>query len=226
MKIAVTCACSREMAARAIPKGSYRCGCGSSVRVTVQVPARETCTVEGCDRVVERSEVVALCGAHVKAITLALVADVYNNYPPNTWMPTVRKYKDAFGHMPEMPEWLARMEYSTPVDPDAGKYKKHEPVVYFAIVGDQVKIGTTSNLIERFMAINLPPGAVIHTIPGSASLEKHYHHTFAEERTTRTEWFKLSPRLRSHIDELVQSGKATCPDSVMQLSTRSFRSIG
>ncbi|GAA0719985.1 GIY-YIG nuclease family protein [Dactylosporangium roseum] len=226
MQITVTCVCSREMKPRAIPKGTFRCGCGAGVRVVAHEAETIRCAAAGCDLAAERTEVVPLCGAHVQEMTLALLPDTYANYPPSSWVRAGREYKTTFDSEPNKPDWLVRLDSAPAVHPAELGPRKHEPVVYFALVGDQVKIGTTTNLIERFMAINLPPGAVIHTIPGSYEVEKSYHRRFAAERTPRTEWFRLSSRLRSHIEDLVQSGEATCPDSVTQLSTRSFRSTG
>lgn len=77
--------------------------------------------------------------------------------------------------------------------------KSHAPVVYFVRVGHNVKIGTTTKLRERLMALYLGPEDVLAVVPGGKDTEAAYHDRFADAHLDvpgRAELFRLSPRLR------------------------------
>jgi hypothetical protein len=71
-------------------------------------------------------------------------------------------------------------------------------VVYYLRFDDRVKIGTTANPRQRL-------GAIWHDEllafeRGDRTLERRRHEQFAVDRFARTEWFRLTPRVRDHID--------------------------
>ncbi len=218
-QITVTCGCTRTMTPRAIPKDSFACGCGVRVRLATEAKPAAACVAPDCTNSPTRTEVIPLCLDHVEKLTFALMPDVYAAFPPSAWLKTVQEYEKRFATVPVKPKWAVELEAlrqqpfslhpaGVPIDPT------HEPVVYFAMVGDQVKIGTTQNIVERFTQMNLPPSARVYVIPGSYPQEKSYHRRFAAERHRRSEWFDLSDRLRTHIDALIEQGEAACPSSV------------
>lgn len=85
--------------------------------------------------------------------------------------------------------------------------EKRDSVVYFAIVGDQMKIGTTVNIHARFGGM-LPPQAEVYFMSGARKEERSHHETFRDERIGNTEWFRYSDRLRDYVASLVASGVA------------------
>jgi hypothetical protein len=70
-------------------------------------------------------------------------------------------------------------------------------VVYYLGYADRVKIGTTANPRQRFTAIWHEDLLALER--GDRALERRRHAQFAEERYERTEWFRHSDRLRTHI---------------------------
>lgn len=78
-------------------------------------------------------------------------------------------------------------------------------VVYYLRLGDQVKIGTTTNLPRRMASLYVDhdPEALLATESGGRAVEAERHGQFAAERVyANRELFRLSPRLAAHIDEL------------------------
>lgn len=80
-------------------------------------------------------------------------------------------------------------------------------VYYIGVKGDgHVKIGTTKNLQARLRSLATARAdgnllMVLATEPGTYELEQKRHAQFAESRA-HGEWFKLTPALQQHIDEL------------------------
>lgn len=82
-------------------------------------------------------------------------------------------------------------------DPDL---KTH--VVYFMYGAGRIKIGFTTNLVEREDGIGNQcpiPIYVIGSIPGGKITEFRKHHQFADARIYG-EWFSLSPALHEFLD--------------------------
>lgn len=71
-------------------------------------------------------------------------------------------------------------------------------VVYFARVGNLVKIGTTSNLWQRMSSLGNPE--LLGVLPGGYRAERQHHRHFAAEHVTG-EIFEASDRLLAYIDE-------------------------
>lgn len=71
-------------------------------------------------------------------------------------------------------------------------------VVYYLRYADRVKIGTTANPRQRLAAIRHEELLAFER--GDRALEQRRHAQFATDRWPRTEWFRLSDELRTHID--------------------------
>lgn len=76
-------------------------------------------------------------------------------------------------------------------------------VVYYVRVGEQIKIGTTQQILSRRFT-DLPPGRQLLAVePGGEQVEKARHTQFALERVAvNREWFTPSARLWIHIADL------------------------
>jgi hypothetical protein len=75
------------------------------------------------------------------------------------------------------------------------------PVVYYMRIGNRVKIGYSTNLIERLNAIN--PEELLAAESGSPEVERRRHRQFGQYRT-HGEWFRLEGKLAEHIERLRQ----------------------
>ncbi|MCR2809820.1 MULTISPECIES: GIY-YIG nuclease family protein [unclassified Microbacterium] len=71
-------------------------------------------------------------------------------------------------------------------------------VVYYLRFEDRVKIGTSGNPRQRLAAIRHDD--LLGFERGDRRLEHRRHAQFLDERFDRTEWFRLSDRLRAHIE--------------------------
>jgi uncharacterized Zn finger protein len=95
----------------------------------------------------------------------------------------------------ELAQTLRSWEERLPADRTA----RNAPCVYYLRFGDRVKIGTTTNLALRLVAI--PHDELLATEPGSLALEKQRHEQFAHLRV-RGEWFSHAGALADYIDSL------------------------
>lgn len=71
----------------------------------------------------------------------------------------------------------------------------HGPVVYFARIGRNIKIGTTQNLRSRMRQLYLDLDDILAVVPGGELVEGAYHQRFSGsqvEAEGRTELFRLS----------------------------------
>ena len=73
-------------------------------------------------------------------------------------------------------------------------------VVYYLRLGERVKIGTTFTPRHRFAA--LPHDEVLAFERGDRLVERARHVEFAADRLGTSEWFALSPGIRSHVKTL------------------------
>jgi hypothetical protein len=76
--------------------------------------------------------------------------------------------------------------------------ESHAPVVYFARMGDKVKIGTTTNLKRRMRDMYLDLSDVLVVVPGGKDVEAAYHKRFGSSRVDedgRQELFRIDHRL-------------------------------
>ncbi|MEW1754087.1 GIY-YIG nuclease family protein [Streptomyces angustmyceticus] len=75
----------------------------------------------------------------------------------------------------------------------------HQPVVYFMVNGDRVKIGVSTNITARAGALCLRKENTALLLQGSYDLEGALHAHFEADRIGQTEWFVLSPRIQDYI---------------------------
>lgn len=75
--------------------------------------------------------------------------------------------------------------------------------VYYARVGDLIKIGYTMGLAER-MAEYPPNTELLAAHPGTRGLESEMHVRFRELRARGREWFHPGPVLEAHINDIRQ----------------------
>lgn len=76
-----------------------------------------------------------------------------------------------------------------------------EPVVYFLLIGELVKIGQSNNLTKRLAAY--PPHAqLLATEYGDRAREAQLHREFREYLVSGREWFTPGPRLREYVEDL------------------------
>jgi len=90
--------------------------------------------------------------------------------------------------------------------------QKHAPVVYFARIGDNVKIGTSTNLRARMRALYLSLDDVLALIPGGEDVEDACHRQFAESRHpdyARPELFCMSGPLSRYLHSLHEAATRT-----------------
>lgn len=79
-------------------------------------------------------------------------------------------------------------------------------VVYYARLGNLVKIGTTVNLRNRMSNIN--PEELLITESGSTEVERNRHRQF-QDLHVHGEWFRYEGALIEHVEELRR--EATSP---------------
>lgn len=78
-----------------------------------------------------------------------------------------------------------------------------EQFVYYLMVGPAtVKIGTTTNLRRRIMELRSELQYVVAIERGGSGTENRRHREFATERIGRREDFRLTKRLKQHIEAL------------------------
>jgi hypothetical protein len=80
--------------------------------------------------------------------------------------------------------------------------ESHSPVVYFARMGDNVKIGTSTNLRARMQSFYLALEDVLAVFPGGEDVEDAFHEQFAASRIDgdgRRELFRIDGQLRRFL---------------------------
>lgn len=83
---------------------------------------------------------------------------------------------------------------------------QRQAFVYYLMLGPwTVKIGTTKDLTARISSMRTDVQYVVAIERGGHDLERQRHAQFAAERMGLRENFKLSPRLKAHIESLMPS---------------------
>lgn len=122
------------------------------------------------------------------------------------------------GHGNDHIEGKVREERSKRAARTRGRLSKVEPVVYYLRRDDRtVKIGTSRSIIGRLSAFHAQQTDVLAVEPGGQEVESSRHQQFSDDRIERTELFRLSDKLRDHIDHL----RALAPnpiDTAMRLN--------
>ena len=85
--------------------------------------------------------------------------------------------------------------------------KAVEPVVYFAEIGDRIKIGFSTNVANRMKTFRTSSTNVelLLVIPGDRALEARFRCLFAEQRIER-EIFRRDPRILDFISHVEYGG--------------------
>lgn len=147
-----------------------------SQRCTIQLHSGQFCDAPAEERISH-----PMCGRHA----LQVFRDVLMSYEIEGADPVRRALS--------MVDWL---DDQRAVDPDPG-----ESVVYYLLVGDLVKIGTTNHLARRLQSYP-PTSVLLATEPGSVDVEVERHRQFREYLSARREWFTPGPRLREFVESL------------------------
>jgi len=141
----------------------------------------EQCCAGRCDRPSWPDVPVPLCYKHAIAVWLH-VGDEWN-----------RRLAAPGSGWDESGGW----------DPGLDRAGNQQPVIYFAQVGELVKIGTTTNLPARLASLRSAARRgldLLLVVPGSYAEEAQVHALFGADRV-RGEWFTPSAALTAFIAE-------------------------
>ena len=99
--------------------------------------------------------------------------------------------------------------------------------VYFIVSkkDNRVKIGTTTNLSNRFNALNSASSSdleLIYFFPGAAAREKELHEKFKRFRV-KGEWFKYTDEIKKFIDALKLVHGTDIPTKEENIKTNKYR---
>lgn len=209
--VTVMCACGRPMRpAGGARRGTFACGCGS--RVTVTVTEAPLCAFLGDDgsrcrtRPGPEGAKIGLiaCPEHFMRLT-AVFESLHD--PVSERQAALQLMMEATGTGEGGEETAEAAEFRA-----AAHDRHHDPAyyVYYVQIGDRVKIGVTGNLKLRMGG--LMPDEVLAVEPGDQKLETMRHRQFAHLRI-RGERFRPGDDLMSHIEML----RKHYPDLVMTL---------
>jgi hypothetical protein len=121
----------------------------------------------------------------------------------------VKVYRRVHAHMVDMSGTATPLLPPTGLRGAAGRplhSKRTQGLVYYAQLGNRIKIGFTTNLAKRMAMV--PHEHVLATVPGTITDEHREHARFAHLRTTG-EWFTDAPDLRAHIATLIPAPPST-----------------
>jgi len=77
-------------------------------------------------------------------------------------------------------------------------------LVYYMRINGRVKIGYTSNLLQR--SRNYPPGTELLAVePGTRDTEARRHNQFSRSLAQGREWFAESDAIKAHVSELAET---------------------
>lgn len=111
-----------------------------------------------------------------------------------------------------VPEMLAAAASGTAQQPAFGEAVQpvfsgpHEPVVYFIVNGDRVKIGYSTNLGGRLSSLAQPKENAALTLAGGRELEAALHDRFKDARVGQSEWFKYTRDIKQFVASHNPSG--------------------
>lgn len=195
----VRCACGRTMSTD-VPRGRghYRCGCGHRVHITVPAPRSTQCVGthrgEPCRLPPVVTEPLLLCEQHYADTGLEEYHRWIHGRPDEINARIQRLFDERWAEM-------MAVEYHFPHVPTTQELEERG-VVYFIRSQDQVKIGTTLNLLQRMAAFSVPHITLLATEPGYKKRERELHLRFAGLRLSRREWFRLEPPLTDYINTI------------------------
>lgn len=203
----VKCGCGRTMQPEyRAGRGTYRCGCGARVQITI--PAQRpvpgcvgTYDGEPCRMVVTIEHPFRLCAEHFRTSGLSEYATWRHGAPDDIRQEISRRALEQFmkAHRAD----IEALDERLGVKQLEGHIVRRDakPVVYFIRCGAMVKIGTTIDVVARIKNLNNPQLVLLATEEGYYKRERQLHRQFAELRIER-EWFRLEGPLVDHIDQV------------------------
>lgn len=217
--LTVTCGCGRTMAVDTMRgRGAYRCGCGARIKAAEPVYRPDRCVgLAGdlrCRKPPVTSPPVPLCWEHLGELKVAAGLIVPEEAEDFADLLAAARLHVMDEDVPKQ-FFLARMaqararESGREADAVLRKIDRTErilQVVYFVRMGDLIKIGTTSNLLQRIQGLSLTMGHVLATEPGGYMREQELHGRFAALRE-HGEWFRAEPELLAYIDAIPARGR-------------------
>ena len=202
--VTVACACGRMMRVLgSAPRGTFTCGCGARVRVTVDLPAM--CAMLGDDgqrcrkRPIPASESLrlALCAEHLLGFAQAA---------SEGHLPVLAEARERMALAERQRDRLFALWHQDAVQARGGTAEERSAgrarldwVVYYVRTGDLIKIGTTSQYWDRMRT--LVPDDLLAWEAGGHALEASRHSMFADLRM-HGERFVAAEPLLGHIAQL------------------------
>ena len=143
--------------------------------------SQTACTVPDCEERPLITDPIPLCSEHALTVSLN-VTDILHANARSALTPDT-----------------ADVERTRAAPNNVWQQTSHPPVVYFLTNGDRVKIGTSTNISARVVALALRKANAALLLQGGNDLENTLHNHFADDRIGNTEWFILSPRIQDYI---------------------------
>lgn len=158
---------------------------------------RAPCVIPGCGDSVDAGVPIPVCARH-----LAFGADwIAREYGTEDVLPTPCPACGARVGVRYPSGWVCSVcEWAYGESPDDELPLPRVDVVYYIRFDDRMKIGTSSNLRRRMA--QLWHHELVALERGTRVREHARHVQFAESRLGASEWFRLSPELREHVDAL------------------------
>ncbi len=115
--------------------------------------------------------------------------------------------------VPAVSKAMARMARTRSVESEQKKamramadkqYQEGDGLVYYMRINGRIKIGYTSNLLQR--SRNYPPGTELLAVePGTRETEALRHNQFSRSLAQGREWFAESDPIKAHVTALVEA---------------------
>lgn len=157
-------------------------------KAAIPGPRKPSCSVGSCTGLILVNSPIKLCAAHAAEVVRAF-ADHHAKSARSS--SKIRHHLTTFGH--RLIAQARRVPHATLTE------GPHEPVVYFIVNGNRVKIGHTTNLPARLQSFALRPDSVSLTLQGGSELERSLHMLFDRQRVEGTEWFELDTEILKFI---------------------------
>ncbi|MDX3353910.1 GIY-YIG nuclease family protein [Streptomyces sp. ME01-24h] len=212
-EVTVRCGCGRTMNLDAPRgRGAFRCGCGARIHVTLnEAAASSACSVTGCRGSSVTGKAIRLCPDHRDEAVMLLATDVARSNLRQ--LAVLRDEGATKWREPVIPVYDGPSVATTDaaIVREVNLTGKHEPVVYFLLNGDRVKIGYTANLKARLTALSLRPQNLLLLLDGGQNLEYDLHRRFHAHRIADTEWFHFAEEIQEFIKARPQTGRRLPP---------------
>lgn len=96
---------------------------------------------------------------------------------------------------------------ATTAPDDVWTKSSHQPIVYFMVNGDRVKIGVSTNITARVSALCLRRSNVAMLLVGGYEMEAALHAHFAADRIGQSEWFYLSRSIQDYMQKRLDTDR-------------------